>query len=411
MKDSLTHRQTMKLENQRILLSLIHQHPLSRSALAAQTGLTQASVSLIVDDLMQEGILLSTEKAAEDAGLGRKPILLDINESWGFALGLSIDRDGVDIGLVTLKGRVLDAVDRFPADRDYTACLDRIAVEAERLLERNRPLRGRLIALGAAVPGPFDAESGKILNPPGFFEDWYGLNLREELTRRFSCPVFIEHNSVAFAKAELCAGAAGGCSNFLLLNINAGLGAGLVLGGRVYTGNNGYGGEFGHTSIDMHGRPCSCGNRGCLEQYASISAMLYDVQRLRPDIRSWEQLVDSAYDGDPLCVRFLEDEAEYLAHAIVSVSNLLGLEAVIFTGKIRYRSALLLDRVRDKIQRTTLTQNYRPVTIAPSSIQDHPHVVSGAAVVIDRVFHQALFYHETRRRLCGEEEPGRENGS
>ena len=401
MKDSLTHRQTMKLENQRILLSLIQQQPLSRSALAAQTGLTQASVSLIVDELIREGILLSADKA-EEAGLGRRPILLDITEGWGAVLGLSIDRDGVDIGLTTLKGRVLDAVERFPADRDFTACLDRIAGAAEKLLGRNPALRERIVALGAAVPGPFGAEEGKLLNPPGFFEEWYGLNLRAELARRFPFPVYIEHNSIAFAKAELCAGGVKGCSNFLLLNINAGLGAGLVLGGRVYTGVNGYGGEFGHTSIDMHGRPCSCGNRGCLEQYASLSAMLYDVQRLRPEIASWEQLVDLAYSGDPLCDRFLEEEAAYLAHAIVSVSNLLGLEAVIFTGKILYRPARLLDRVREKIQRATLTKNYRPVAIQASSIQDHPHIVSGAAVVIDRVFHQALFYHDARRRLYGE---------
>ena len=389
MKREMTHRQAMKFENQRRLLSLLYQQPTSRISLARKTGLTQASVSIIADDLIRDGIVAETNQTVDEAGKGRKPTLLDINRNWGYIIGISIDRDGIDIGLVNLRGEIIDRFGRFSPLPDYSASLDAVARKVKALLARHR--EKRIIGAGVAVPGPFDEQCGRMLNPPGFYKEWHSLNLRQELQNRLDLPFIIEHNSIAMAKAEKCFGEKNKYANFILINVNAGLGAGLVLNHAVYSGPNGYGGEFGHTSIDINGRLCSCGNRGCIEQYASLSALLYSVQRVRPDIAAWEQLVDLAYEGDELCNRFLEEEAQYLAHAIVNQSNLLGLEAAIIAGRITYRPHRLISLIREKINSSHLTQLYRPLYVGAASVKDNPYISSGAAIVIDRFFNGELY--------------------
>lgn len=394
-------REAMKYENQRTILNLINKGNTSRSQIASATGLTQASVSIIVNELISNGIVVETVKSMEESSVGRKPIVLDINPTWCYILGVSIDRDGIDVGLVNLKGQVIDKFPRFPTTGNYTACLDEIARKAQILVERNPALKEKVIAVGVAVPGPYDLKNGRLLNPPGFFQEWYNLELLEELEHRFPYPVYAAHNGIAFAMAEKSIGIGAEFPNFLLFNINAGLGAGLVLNDAIYSNRIGFSCEIGHTSIDLNGRLCSCGHRGCLESYASISAVLYDARRLRPDLSSWAQLVDEAYQGDPLCRRFIQQESEYLSHAIININNLLGLDAVILAGEISYRPNLLLNDIREKVNTVALSKSYRTIQVLSSAIHDSVHIISGAAIVINSIFNDQLYFYLTKSHTDG----------
>lgn len=391
MGQSITYRQAMKIENQRKIINLINKTPVSRNAISEQTGLTQASVSMIVDELIKEGLIEETEKYAGEAIPGRRPILLDINADWGYVVGVSIDRDGIDLGLTNVKGQVIDQFERFPTTSDYRACLDAIAEKVKALIGRNKQVSGKLVGAGVAVPGPFDTQNGVILKPPGFFEEWYGVRLLDELKKRLDMPIYVEHNSTAFAIAEKNLGKGTQFDNFVLLNINAGLGAGLVLKGKIYPQSC----ELGHTSIDFNGRLCSCGNRGCLEQYASVSAMLYDVNRVRPEIGSWKQLVDLAEAGDEFCVRSIETEAGYLSLAILNLINLLGIHAAIIAGKASYRPELLLAGIRRKLSEVNpeLAHSFE---VGTSIFTENVYVISGAAVLLDKVFNSRLFFYHSK---------------
>lgn len=398
-KRTVTHRQEMKYENQRKILNIVNEKPISRIELAGKTGLTQASVSIIVEELIAEGMLYDTEISSDTAALGRKPTLLEINPNWGYIIGISIDRDGVDIGICNLKGQVVDRCPRFETVPDYTVCLDWIAQRISELVERNQDVASKIIAAGVAVPGPVDSENGKLLNPPGFFESWHNLDLYHELEKRIPYPVYMEHNSLAFAKAEKSMGIGKQYDSFVLLNVNAGFGAGLVLNRQVYSGKNGFGGETGHTSIDINGRLCSCGNRGCIELYASTSAILYEINHAGRSIGSWRELVDLAYDEDALCRRYIALEADYLGHVIMNMNNMLGLDAAILTGEIAYRPELLLQKIKEKIN-GTITNPYRSVAVHISPIQNDARIVAGSAVVIDRIFCKQgclLRFREARR--------------
>ncbi|MDD6237527.1 MAG: ROK family transcriptional regulator [Clostridiales bacterium] len=375
----------MKYENQRKILNIVNEKPISRIELAGKTGLTQASVSIIVEDLIADGILYDTEISSDKAALGRKPTLLEINSNWKYVIGISIDRDGIDIGICNLKGQVVDRCPRFAAESDYAACLDVIAQKVSELTNRNPDIASKIIAAGVAVPGPVDSENGKLLNPPGFFLSWHNLDLYRELAKRVSYPVYMEHNSLAFAKAEKSMGIGKQYDSFVLLNVSAGFGAGLVLNRQVYSGKNGFGGETGHTSIDINGRLCACGNRGCIELYASTSAILYEINHAGRRLRSWKELVDLAYDQDDLCRRYIALEADYLGHVIINMNNMLGLDAAILTGEIAYRPELLLQKIKEKIN-GTITNPYRAVAVHISPIQNDARIVAGSAIVIDRIF-------------------------
>lgn len=394
---SLNNREVMKYENQQSILNLISKGNANRSQIANATNLTQAAVSIIVNELINNNIVVETIKSKDESSVGRKPIVLDINPDWGYTLGISIDRDGIDIGLVNIKGQIIDKFRRFPTTGNYSYCLDQIAEKAQELLSRNQGSKEKIIAVGVAVPGPIDLQAGKLLNPPGFFQEWYNLNIKKELEARFSYPIYIAHNGIAFAMAEKRFGIGSDFSNFLLFNINAGLGAGLVLNDTIYTNRIGLSCEIGHTSIDINGRLCSCGHRGCLETYASISAIMYDAKRLCPELDSWAQLVDAAYQGDPICRRFIQQEAEYLSHVIINISNLFGLDAVILTGEISYRPNLLINDIQKKANAVTLSKSYQTIQILSSAIHDSVHIISGAAIVINSLFDDPLFFQEIQK--------------
>ena len=158
-KRTVTHRQEMKYENQRKILNIVNENPASRIELVGKTGLTQASVSIIVDELITDGLLYDTEISSDNTSLGRKPTLLEINSNWGYVIGISIDRDGIDVGIANLKGQVIDSCPRFETTPDYTKCLDLVARKVSELINRNHDIESKIIAVGVAVPPTLKTEN------------------------------------------------------------------------------------------------------------------------------------------------------------------------------------------------------------------------------------------------------------
>lgn len=384
-------KDTMKLENRRQVLGLIRQQPLSRASLAKETGLTQSAIGNMVGDLLQVGILRETQSFPEEISPGRKPILLDLVPSWKTAVGVSIDREGFEVGLVDLRGKIVGDTVSLPYQDNPEGALDLIAQTVDSLLSRYKLCEGTVLGVGAIAPGPVNANQGVILNPPRF-ESWHKFPLRDELGRRLPFPVYVEHNASAMARAQLDSGVP--YRSFALLIINDGIGLGLALDGNVYMGANGLGCELGHTSIDLHGRPCACGNRGCLELYASTSAILYDTRRTRPDITQWSQLVDNAWDGDAYCAAMLDLQAEYLAASVINLNNLLELEAILLAGAAAYRGELLLEKLQKQVQQRVLSKDVRSLEFCLSHCQDHPPSAAAGTVVLDKLFHGELFLRE-----------------
>ncbi len=384
MKMNATNSASMKQSNRRLVLNIIRKKPSSRAELASITGLTRAAVTMIVDDLISEGLLIET--GSIDSGFGRKPVILDLNNKSLFALGLCIAREGCFICISDIKAEFL-LKQEFVLDQSggVDDCLQTLISKTKKIISDSGVPYKRMIGMGIAVPGPVDIYNGTILNPPNF-NLWHNVNIVSAFKKHFDFPVYVENNAASLALAEKAYGRGVDFDSFMLLVVNEGVGAGIIIKDKLYKGEKGFGSEVGHTTIDFNGRQCSCGNKGCIETYASVPAVIETVRNDGIMLDSWEEVIDKALDGNERCKRAVEDEALYLSAGIVNTINTLELEAVILTGDINYKPKLLLEAIEKNAESTLITRNLRKLHIMNSSITENIEVKAAASIVLDRFF-------------------------
>ncbi|MFG3205523.1 ROK family protein [Streptomyces sp. NPDC048192] len=243
---------------------------ISRLELAERTGLTPQAVSKITARLREEGL---AAQAGRRASTGGKPrTVLRLVPEAGHAVGVHLDRDELRVVLVDLDGAVVgerraglglgagaDAVPAVVADTVETVVRESLGRGGARLSGA-----GTLLGVGVAVPGPLDHARGVLHRVTGFPE-WDGFPLRDALAERLGVPVVVDKDTNAAALGLSVGGEGGAGGSFAYLHLGTGLGAGLVIGGRVHRGARTGAGEFGHQVVQLDGPLCECGDRGCVE--------------------------------------------------------------------------------------------------------------------------------------------------
>lgn len=336
----------MKTHNRRLVLDLIRCRPISRAELAEQTSLTRASITQIVDELMQEELVAETAVVGRNH-LGRRMTQLALVKDARYLLGLNIGRYEYDLGIINLSGEVLHHSTGTVAERETSEVLDEVCRLIEEKIEELRLPKERISGIGICAPGPMDVQKGIILNPPNF-EKWHNVRIVQEVRQRLGYNAVLENISNAHALDEMYFGIGRqGVENFMLLRVDAGVGAGVILQNRLFTSSNGQGPEVGHITISPDGPKCACGNCGCLEQYISVPAILKDTP-----FSTWRQLMDQ-HESEPASalLRYL---AEVLSHLVVNTINLFDLEKIVLSGHFHYRGELLSEMVNERIFGRTL---------------------------------------------------------
>jgi N-acetylglucosamine repressor len=373
----------MRLLNRLRILRLVRRGPVARSELAVRTGLTRAGISIIVADLIKEGLLV--EAGRRGSAGGRKPVLLEPRPDYAFALGLTISRAGAEVGVVNFRGELLwqTPLGALPSSR--TAALLEIKQVLRRTLASRRLRNRKFLGLGISTPGPVDVMTGTILNPPNF-ELWQGVRICDELRSVAGQRVFLANNSQALTMAEKAYGRGRDCASFVLLVVENGIGAGIVRGEEVFAGWRGFGSEVGHTSIDCDGPECECGLRGCVELYASVPNVLRKLHKRRPRVASWNDFIDRVHTGDAVCRRLLEEQARALAVALVNVMNTLELEAIVLTGDILYRGEMLRKAIERQVNLTAMNRRLRHIPVYLSALDNHSAVMAAAGIAVEEFF-------------------------
>ena len=337
----------MKQLNRRMVLGWIRRSPISRAELSDCTHLTRASITQIVDELMQEGLVAEAE-SVDNNKLGRTQTRLAIVKDALYIAGVNLRRTGYDLGVINLAGEVLWQRSGATADREVCTVLDEVAAQlgdAVRSLEI--PL-DKLYGVGVCTPGPLDRSSGTILNPPNF-RQWHNVPIVQMLGARTGWNVYLANVSNAHALEELYFGVGReGVQNFMLLRVDEAVGAGIVLGGRLFSGPQGQCPEIGHVSIDRNGPRCACGRRGCWEQYISFPAALRGTP-----FTSWPQVIDHL-DADPEANVLFARMAENLAFEIVNIVNVFGLDRIVLSGNLVCGGERLADAVNRNLQGSCL---------------------------------------------------------
>ena len=370
-----TNSPLMKLNNRRLVLNLIRRQPISRAEVAKITGLTRASVTIIADELIGQGLIRETHPVA--SGVGRRPVLMEIVPDGRCIAGVNVKRGEADVGLVTLGGETLSEEVLFYDGADAEQMIARIVRSLNRQLDHAPDLREKMLGIGVCSPGPLDAAQGVILNPPNC-RRWHNTPVVQLLEAVCGYPVALENVSNALALEEQYFGLGRNCENFIAVQINEGVGAGIVIRDKLYRGAGGLGSELGHISIEMDGRPCDCGNRGCLERYASIPALLEGSP-----YRSWTELI-GRLDADGEAARLVDLEARYLACALVSAVNLFDVEKVILLGDVSERPEPLISRLNEVVGRRVIMRSSGSRTVEAS--QTKSFVRTGAIACLHRFY-------------------------
>ncbi len=329
-----TNAAIMRKRNEKTILSLINSRPISRAEIAKITGLTRAAVTIIIDELISQGYIL--EEPTKQATVGRQPILLSFNGQFIYAIGINIRRTSFCVGISDLNGKVI-IEERFPIVPPEEF-FGRIKEIVENQIGEAGIQREAIYGIGVATPGPIDTKARKIMNPPNF-NAWHNVAVADRLQECLGFEIYHENVSNASALAEMYYGTAGESKNFMTLLVDEGIGSGIVLNHQLFGGIN----ELGHTSICYDGILCECGNRGCLEKYASIPMILAGT-----GYGSWKEAVDAEDTS------LIEREAEYLSTAITSANNLFDLDMLILCGELCYGPEKLKNMISEIVNRRRL---------------------------------------------------------
>ncbi|WP_230632166.1 ROK family transcriptional regulator [Chromobacterium violaceum] len=334
-----TNLEHARSHNRRAVLETVRLNgQLTRADLARLTALTPQTVSNIAAELLDAGMLLAGEPLRE-GGRGQPAIPLSLNPDGAYAVGMQLDHQMLVALALDLSGqarfRLELAVDRPTPDE----ALPLIAGLLQRLRQESGLDWGRLLGLGLVMPGPFGVEGMTSVGPttlPG----WEGVD-SASLTRALGLPVLLEKDATAAAIGERLYGTASTLRNFVYLFVGAGLGAGLFLDGRLYTGGRRNAGEVGHMMVVPDGRPCDCGNRGCLERYVSLQALYEALGIAGGPFATPEHLAGRGIDAAGQ--RWLDAAAGPLRQAINILESLLDIDAVVLGGLLppAWQEALL----------------------------------------------------------------------
>lgn len=373
----------MKSKNYRRVLDEIRVSPASRSELARRIGLTRAAVSVIVDSLIQMNIVVEGNVITSKAR-GRSSTELHWNKDAFYSVGISLERKLITVELTDFCGNLL-AISEIKlytyATEDKVALLTRIEDIIDNFIKHIKP-SGEFLGIGISSPGPFDSKTGMILNPPNF-KFLHNTPIVERLKERFQCKVIIENDANACALAELRYGTKAEFDSFLLLDINEGVGSGLILNGKMNKGVMGDGNELGHVTIEMEGPRCQCGNYGCAELYSSIQNIVAQAKALDEKLTSWKTIVDFAYAGIPTALEILKKESKYIATMAVTAINILDVQAVVLTGQVAYHPELLISMIEAEVNDRIFTRLSRTVKVLPSQLTRNSRALLGSNLMIE----------------------------
>lgn len=384
-------RQHTKDHNTMLVFRAIYEgEAISRAELARRTGLTRTTVSSVVGELLERGLV--EEVGTGQFSGGRLPILLQVAHDANYVLAVSFKDHEIAGALISLRGSIQRRIALPLPPSDPAAVVERLSEAIGRLAAE---AGGRILGVGLSMPGLVDTTAGVVRRAVNF--GLSDLPLRRLLSARHDLPVYLgnEVHLAALAEYTFGPGAPGG--SLIAISVGVGIGAGIVLRGRLFPGDSFGAGEIGHVAVVAGGRRCNCGNTGCLETVASAPAIVRAARELArrepgalggrgadPEQIDLEAVRQALAQGDPGAAAIVAAAGDYLGIAVANAVGLLNVERIVLTGPVAGLGAPLLEAVRAGLARRVLSS--LAATTRVELLPDSGDAVlrGAAAVVLDQ---------------------------
>jgi len=357
--------------------------PATRAEVGAVTRLSRATVSAGLSALLEAGLVVETGAAVPvgPAG-GRPPGLVRLAPRAGLAAGIDVGRRHLRVAVADLGHQVLgERSSRLDSATPAGEVLDRAAELIGAELGASGARLADVVGVGLGLPAPVDQRSGTI-TASNILPEWAGLAAGEQLAARLGRPVIVDNDANLGALAEALWGAGRGIDTLAYVKVATGIGAGLVLDGRLFRGVSGQAGEIGHFTLDEHGDVCRCGNRGCLELVAGGSALVAALRRTHGELDSVEDVVALAAVGDQAARRLIADAGAHLGVAAGGLVNLVNPGRLIVGGELGRAGDVLLEPLRRALRRSAVRPAADAVEVVSGELGDRSEVLGAVAVVL-----------------------------
>jgi glucokinase-like ROK family protein len=378
-------RSLRELNRGRVIDVLRDRGKASRAEIARATGLSRSTVSTIISGLIEAGLVTEQGEAtgvAHGQHGGRPPVLLALDKSAGVAVGVDFGHTHLRVAVSDLSHEVLAEAGR-DLDVDHSAAegLDAATTLVDDVLKRGRVQRKRVLGVGMGVPGPINRSTGTV-GSSAILPGWVGVDAAAEMSKRLRVPVHVENDANLGALAEFVWGSGKGFTDLIYIKLSSGVGAGMLLGGRLYHGTGGTAGEIGHTVVQPGGAICRCGNRGCLETVASARAIAEVLGDSRGEPVSIKQMLDLARDGDAAAVRLIGEAGREVGIAVANLCNVINPERVIVGGDMSAAGDLITEPILESVRRYAIFSAADQVSVVSGTLGERAELLGALALVL-----------------------------
>ncbi|WP_432408315.1 ROK family transcriptional regulator [Wukongibacter sp. M2B1] len=385
-----------KINTVSILKIIRERGPISRADISKMIGLNPATVSSNVSGLLKRKLI--KEVGSGESSGGRKPILLELNSSEIYVIGVDMGIKKVSAGLIDIDGSIIQKVTlQYPEKAKQENVLETIKESIYEVVKKEDDDFNKIIGIGMGIHGIVDIEKGLLSYAPAF--DCHDVDIVSIFKNEFKTPVIIDNDVRVMALGEKWFGKAKEAQNFVLLNIGTGIGAGIYLNGKLYRGNNFGAGEIGHVSISDKKIKCKCGEYGCFEAIASGTGIVTRfIEELKQGSSSSilnridvfhitsEEIYKEALRGDKLSIQILKETGNYIGAGISMLINILNPEMILIAGGVSKAGKFIFEGVQRAVSKKSINNNLKFLYIGETDLKENAGIVGAATLIIKDIF-------------------------
>lgn len=390
-----------------ILQMLLHYEPVSRARLVELTGLSSTTITNLIAELLEQGIVAeSGVLSTAHRSVGRPRTLLRLERQARHVIGIHIGVGSVRVAVADLRAQLSPplALDH-PLERTPEEVLADVADLACAAIEQSGVSRRTVLGVGVGASGLVNLQTGVNVLAPNL--GWRDVPIRDLLSERLGLPVVVDNNARVMALGEAMFGAGRDAHALAFVYVRIGVGAGFVVDGRLFRGTAAGAGEIGHTTVIPYGgEPCRCGNTGCLETLVSETSIvrravalaaadengLLATHMLQGEGSAFERVLAAARAGDAATLAMLREQARYLGIALANLVNILNPDLIVLGGICDQGEDILMPEIESTVRERAFGGLGERVRFQTPSFGAYAGIVGAAALALERFFYREPDY-------------------